>query len=331
MESLGERAKPKAWTPESARHEVLRVVSRANSLSCRRALHEFVRWLKGECGLAWGTIKHRATSAKTFLETVVGDERSCVGRLRRLTIDDVEDFFVEYGRDRSYGVRRKMQAAMRRFLEFSAVRGWITPDLADGVPRLRVYRLSGLPRGIREEDLGKLLRSFADRGSARDRAIVLLLACYGVRRKQVADLRLSDIAWRDREIVFQPLKGGKPVHHKLLPAVAEALGSYLHSERHEGDVEYVFLRSLPPHSRLSPAAVGGVVASGLRRAGVECLPHGPHALRHAFAQRLLHAGQSLKVVADLLGHRTLSATSIYAKVDHPQLLEVALDWPEVLS
>ena len=59
--------------------------------------------------------------------------------------------------------------------------------------------------------------------------------------------------------------------------------------------------------------------------------HGPHSLRHAFATRLLAAGQSLKTIADLLGHRSLGSVSIYAKVDYTRLLEVADEWPGVQS
>lgn len=69
----------------------------------------------------------------------------------------------------------------------------------------------------------------------------------------------------------------------------------------------------------------------MRRVGVTSTPCGPHALRHAFATRLLQGGQPLKVIADLLGHRSLDAASIYAKVDHPRMLEIAAEWPEVSS
>jgi site-specific recombinase XerD len=61
------------------------------------------------------------------------------------------------------------------------------------------------------------------------------------------------------------------------------------------------------------------------------MPRGPHTLRHAFARRLLCSGQPLKSIADLLGHRSLSATAIYARVDHPRLFEVAVEWPEVVA
>jgi integrase len=164
--------------------------------------------------------------------------------------------------------------------------------------------------------------------SARDQAFVLLLACYGVRQGHVAALRLDDIDWRARRITFQPHKRGKAIQHEMMPAVAVTLARYLRDERPASESSCIFLRKHAPYYPVAPARVGGVVRKLFRRLGVQG-PCGPHALRHAFATRLLRAGQPLKVIADLLGHRSLNSTCIYAKVDHPRLLEVAMDWPEV--
>jgi integrase len=112
--------------------------------------------------------------------------------------------------------------------------------------------------------------------------------------------------------------------------VSEALAEYLYAERpSEGDDSYVFLRHRSPHLRLGPKAVSNLVRARLVRCGLP--PRGPHALRHAFATRLLRAGESFKVIADLLGHRSLAAVGVYAKVDHPRLLEVAAEWPEEVT
>lgn len=54
---------------------------------------------------------------------------------------------------------------------------------------------------------------------------------------------------------------------------------------------------------------------------------GSHAFRHGFATRMVNKGHSLKEVADVLGHRHLSTTFIYTKVDFNALQQVALDWP----
>jgi integrase/recombinase XerC len=52
-----------------------------------------------------------------------------------------------------------------------------------------------------------------------------------------------------------------------------------------------------------------------------------HALRHTLACRLVENGSSLKEVADVLRHRSLETTRIYAKLDTPKLSTVPLPWP----
>ena len=158
---------------------------------------------------------------------------------------------------------------------------------------------------------------------------MVLLASYGVRRGQVCALQLADIDWRERTVDFAAHKGGKAVQHVLTDSVAESLADYLRNERPASDCEYVFLRARSPHLRLGPTAISMRVISRMKRCGLP--PRGPHAFRHAFATRLLRAGQPVKVIADLLGHRSLDAVAVYAKVDHVRLLEVAVDWPEAVS
>lgn len=54
---------------------------------------------------------------------------------------------------------------------------------------------------------------------------------------------------------------------------------------------------------------------------------GAHVLRHTAASRLLRAGAGMKEIADVLRHREIDTTQIYAKVDWPRLREIALPWP----
>ncbi len=293
----------------------------------RRLLRAFAEWLEKDRALALSSIRLRVGSAIAF---VAAQEGSGIRGLKRLGAIDIEDFFIGYAKDHGPAATRQMQAAMRLIFRFAAARKWVKRDLANAVPGMRSYRLSGMPRGLSSDGVGALIAASAGK-SARDRAIVLLFAIYGVRRGQVCALRLGDIDWRSRTITFGPHKGGKPVQHELAPAVAEALSEYLQYERPAVEDEAVLLRSKAPHLPLGPGAVTMVVRGLLEQLALKCSPCGPHALRHAFATRLLHAGQPLKTIADLLGHRSLQAVSIYAKVDHPRLLEVAMEWPEVMS
>jgi integrase len=292
----------------------------------------FALWLEHDRGLVLGTIVVRIQSVRWFVESVCARARTSGARaLRSVTARRVEDFFIDYVKANGPVARRSMQAAMRLLLKFAASRGWVEEGLAAAVPSLRRYRLAGVPRALPEEELQSLLEAIRTGiASARDQAIVWLLVCYGVRRGQVSALRLDDIDWRARTILFRAHKRGKAIQHELLPAVADAVVRYLRTERPVGgDDEFVFVRKRSPHHRSSPGAIADALQRCMRRASLP--PRSPQSLRHSFASRLLRVGQPLKTIADLLGHRSFGAVAIYAKVDRPRLLEVAVEWPAVRS
>jgi len=321
-----------AWSPESQGIYTRRTIERALAGN-RATLSEFADWLAKERGLSPGSITGRLGCACCFVDavTVHAQRATCAQALQVLTADGVEEFFVEYGKDHGAAARRSMRSAMRLFLMFAACRGWVGWELVSAVPSLVGYRSQSLPKGLSDEQLATLLGTPWEGGRCvhRNRAIVYLLATYGVRRAQVSALQLVDIDWPERLIHFAAHKGGKAIHHDLTQAVAEALADYLRKERPSSHCDYVFLRHIAPHLRLGPLAIASMVRSRMERCGLP--PRGPHALRHTFATRLLRAGQSVKAIADLLGHRSLDAVAIYAKVDYARLLEAAVDWPEVAS
>lgn len=320
------------WTAEGSERQYTESrIQRADPWN-RRTLRAFAQWLSSTRGLEPSTIAVRLHSASTFVDAVTGRVgRSCAAAFRSIDVDMVEDFFVEYGKGRGRAARRSMQAAMRSFLRFAAGRGWVGEEMVSAVPSLVSYGLSHLPRGLTDEQVARLLEHPFRRGGCcrRDWAIVSLLASYGVRRGQVSALQLADVDWRERTIEFAAHKGGRALRHALIPAVCNALAVYLRDERPESVRGSLFLRHRKPHERLSPAAITEVVRQRMVKRGLP--PFGPHALRHTFATRLLRAGQPVKTIADLLGHRSLASVAIYAKVDIPRLLVVAGEWPEVGS
>lgn len=325
---LHERKSPRRnpWTSESERGYTDAAIEGARPRS-QEVLRQFADWLERR-GLCQGSITVRIASARLFVDQVTRGARSVAQGFVGLMPDGIERFLTDYSKDHGRGACRSMQAAMRLVLRFTAEHGWTSSDLTRVVPSMRSYQLSGLPRGLSGHEITRLL-SHLDSASARNRAIVHLLATYGARRQQVSALRLQDIDWQACSLTFVAHKGGKTVTHTLTPLVAESLATYLRHERPAANTDAVFLREFSPHLRVSPTCVTEIVRRLMVRAGLP--PRGPHALRHAFATRLLAAGQSVKTIADLLGHRSLSSVGIYAKVDYARLLEVAREWPEVVS
>lgn len=320
----------RVWCPESERTHTRERIRRADAWN-RRTLWAFVKWLFSR-GVTPSTITVRIHSASTFVDAITSRAGcSCARAFRSVTVFEIEDFFVAHAKGHGKASVRSMQAAMRLFLRFASWRGWVERELIDAVPSVRSYRLSSLPRSISDEHLGKLFASSWEVGQCprRDQAILCLLATYGVRRGQISALRLPDIDWHEKTIRFAAHKGGKAVCHGLTDAAAQALAVYLRKERPSGECDSVFLRGRRPYVQLSPSAISVMVTTRMVRCGLP--PLSPHAFRHAFATRLLRAEQPVKTIADVLGHRSLDAISIYAKVDHTRLLEAAVEWPEVTS
>ena len=96
-------------------------------------------------------------------------------------------------------------------------------------------------------------------------------------------------------------------------------------ERTATTLPTLFVRRMAPHDRpIGVDAVSSAIGHALRHAGIA---RGSHSLRHTLACRLVNNGSSIKEVADVLRHRSMNTSLIYAKLDVHALGEVALPWP----
>ena len=106
--------------------------------------------------------------------------------------------------------------------------------------------------------------------------------------------------------------------------VGEALVAYLVLRGHHQS-RLVFLSEHAPTRPIGPPGVRSVVRDACRRAGIEHVA--AHRLRHALASELLREGASLIEISQVLRHKHLESTAIYAKVDLVRLRQAAGSWP----
>ena len=289
-------------------------------------LRRFETYLRHERALAECTISAYLTFAHEF---IVDRLDGCIARLDCLHPGDVRDFLLARVRRMAPKRAQFMGTALRSFLRYLFVRGEIQSDLALAVPTVRQWRLSSVPRHISPHDVERLLRA-CDLSSAtgrRDRAVLLLFARLGLRACEVLALELSDLRWRDGEIVVRG-KGLIRDRMPLLPDVGEAIALYLRRDRPSCGSRRVFLCSRAPHRGFgNSATVSTIVARALVRAGVAAPMHGAHLLRHSLATAMVRQGASLAEVGQVLRHRSPNTTEIYAKLDFDALRDVAMPWP----
>jgi integrase len=243
-----------------------------------------------------------------------------------LTAADVTEFVLWQSRRCAVGYAKAITTRLRCLLRFLHVEGLTPNTLAAAVPSVAGWRLTGLPEAISASDVARLLRS-CDRRRAigrRDFAILKALARLGLRAGEVAALQLEDIDWRVGEVTVRG-KGNREDRLPLPHDVGEAIAGWLRYGRPRCACRALFTRVLAPHRGLSSRGVSTVVRQACGRAGLP--PVGAHRLRHCVATQMLGAGANLAEVGQVLRHHSLTATSIYAKVDRRALSAVVQPWP----
>jgi integrase len=184
--------------------------------------------------------------------------------------------------------------------------------------------------------------------SARDRLIVLLMARAGLRRGELCGLRRSDVHLLNdsRPLGCEVTRAhvhvirrednpngawAKSRRQRVVPLdflIVQAFDTYVFERMTvpaaaAGDFVVVNLFREPIGAPMRPDGIGELLAAASRRAG---LPRAvtPHRLRHAFGSNAADAGCGIDVVADLLGHASVTSSQVYLHPD-PGRLRAAVD------
>jgi integrase/recombinase XerD len=294
----------------------------AEQIPFQSRLDEYCQWAKHERGLSEATIYTFSHRIKQFLQWYGARGRP----LADLRITDCDAYLADGAAQRWGRVSvGNVVDALRAFFLYGAEQGWSPPCLSPALHRPRIYAQESLPTGPAWSDVQRLFAQLDPTrpGDIRARAILMLFAVYGLRVSEVAKLRLDDIDWAHDQLRVPRAKRREPQIYPLVPSVGNAIVGYLQSARRRSSHREVFLTLIAPYSPLSTGGLFHIVSARLRSLELPCAHHGPHALRHACACRLVAEGLSLKEIGDHLGHRSTSATRVYAKVDLSGLREVA--------
>jgi integrase/recombinase XerD len=293
----------------------------ATSSPTDELLARFERYLLAERGLAAGTVTLYLNCACRFVEGLAPD-RGIAG----LAAGDVTAAVLRESESVSVSATQNFVSGVRWFLRFCFVEGLVGSDLSQAALLVRGRSSSPLPRGISRPDARALLDS-CDRRQAlgrRDYAIIITLLRLGLRRGEVAGLRLDDIDWRAGELVVVG-KGAREERLPLPADVGEAIAFYLRRGRPHSDRREVFLRSKAPYEPIASGTVASTVRRACRRAGIA--EFGSHRLRHTAACEMVQANVPLVRIGQVLRHRSLQSTAIYARVDVERLRLLVAPWP----
>lgn len=283
---------------------------------------EFARWMTDERGNAALTVRSHQVKTVQFLKWV-SERRRLLATVR---LRDVDDFLIFKGtRGWSRKSARGYADALRAFFRYAEQRRWCNPGIADGIISPTLYVHEGLPEGPQWKDVQRLLEGVKGKSAValRARAVLLLLAVYGLRSGEISRLLLSDFDWRLEMFAVNHSKRGGVQKYPLQREVGEAILEYIRKARPRTCCRNLFLTLKPPYRAIGYSSLWKITSRRIDAAGIRSRRRGPHCLRHACATHLLEEGASLKEIGDLLGHRDFNSTRIYAKVHLQQLRRVA--------
>lgn len=286
-------------------------------------VRKFEGWLRIERGLSDATIGDYCRAADHFFFWLAGRGTS----LDAIQMSDIDDAIAAEHRRGAWNRRTIHDYAqrLRPFFAFAEKRGWCRTGLTVGITAPQFMADETVPKGIKREDVVRLLASVLDDRPVdkRDRAILMLFVAYGLRAGEVAGLRLDDLDWENEIIRVRCPKPGRTHVWPLTPAVGHAILRYITDVRPTCHGRSLFFTLQAPIRPVGRKTLGKIVHDRLAGIGIVTGRRGTHALRHAAAQHLLDQGMSMKVIGDFLGHSDPSSTAIYAKVDLAALREVA--------
>ena len=298
--------------------------------SIENLISDFIESLDVEKGYSENTCRGYRTDLAGFMQFLaqnhaVGNRHPQSGGL--VQIDGLQPIAIRgylgwlYKRNKKSTIARKL-SAVRSFFKYLVKRGIIDDNPADSI--LTPKQDKPIPEYLPVDEMFRLLDSIQT-GSLldlRNRAIFETLYSCGIRVSELVGMNVFDVDFAG-SLIRVLGKGNKerivPIGQKALAAIQNYLDQIKNkwgiSADHNGPL---FLNK--NNARLSARSVGRVLDHLVKACGL-LTPVSPHTMRHTFATHMLDAGADLRIVQELLGHKSLSTTQKYTHVSIDRLME----------
>jgi site-specific recombinase XerD len=295
----------------------------------KKTLYEYAQYCREKRHLRDSTTESRFREISLFLDFLGKRNIKIFNQIQAI---DLSEFVTSRQCFKPKTISR-IVSDIRMFLQFLVLRGLIKIDLTRHLPTIHISQNATIPSVWDQALVAKLLNA-VDRSSPRgkrDYAILLLAYQLGLRISDIRVLTLDHINWEAATISIIQSKTQTPLCLPLTDEVGNALIDYLSSARPNTSYREIFLKLTPPFVPLSKNS-HHIVTFWRELAGIKFRSkqhHGMHSLRHSLATHLLEKGTPFPVVADILGHTSMTSTLIYAKTNVEALRQVALSFEEV--
>jgi integrase/recombinase XerC len=289
-------------------------------------IESFLESLSTEKGYSINTCRAYRRDLEEFYQYLVSDMAKNRGDLKSSDLEMIGSLTIRgflgvlYKKNKKITMARKL-SAIRSFFKYTVKKGYIKVNPAKLLATPK--REKKIPAYLPVDEMFRLLDSIKmdDVLSVRNRAIFEMLYSTGIRVSELAGLNVYDVDCTKR-LVRVLGKGNK---ERMVPVGKKAV-SFLKAYREKLESE----KGVPGNNgplflnknmgRLTTRSIGRILEKIVKECAL-LTPVSPHGLRHSFATHMLDAGADLRVVQELLGHKSLSTTQKYTHVSIDKLME----------
>jgi integrase/recombinase XerD len=306
-------------------------MSGSNAKDQKTLIERYEEHLLSTCGVTGGTRDLFRWHVSKFLIARFGDP--VCADLTALGPKDVINYISGLSPRYMPRTRKSAVTALRSFFRWLHLNNQCSYQLLNAVPTVSAPRLSDIPVYLSGAQFAALLNSIGRDTPVglRTFTAALCMGRLGLRIGEVVRLSLDDINWRKAILCVDKGKGRRPNSLPLPCDVGTAIIDYLRRGRPRSISRYLFPGSRSKGTHLCRGALSYNLRQAFKAAGLAVPFHGTRTLRHTAASHMLQKGATMKEIADVLGHRSINTTAIYAKVDLVALGSVAMPWPGVHS
>jgi len=287
----------------------------------------YLKYIQADKVLSTGTLRNYSETLERFFGYINCHD---VGRLEVVSTQHVNEYLKTFaGCTKSY-ISEKINV-LRKFFVFAQENGFTSIEIS--FPKISVFKDRRMPDYYTADETMRILKAIdrANPKGKRDYAMVLLGARYGLRICDIKNLEPKNLDFVNNTISITQAKTDKPLTLDLLPDVGWAIIDYVKNGRPPSDCPTIFIRHVVPYETFGEYDnVAHIIGKYAQAAGITGKPTGKnsfHMFRYGIASTLLQQGVSLTDISGILGHSELNVTTVYAKLDVPQLRVCALEVP----
>ena len=241
--------------------------------------------------------------------------------LSNLSEENILEYIASLTTQQPYSARLRMNK-IKNFLKYAKAHSYINNDFKYLFPTHPVTSTGSIASSYSNDEILKVVNSYKDSEDPcckRNYAIVLILATYGLRARDITLLSIDNINWDKNTIKIITSKTNITLEYSLSTTVGNAIIDYILNERPKTSSRKIFL--LKNGNEITSNIVTSIVnkAFTLGNININNKHYGAHSLRASLATRMLTQNTSIFTISKVLGHASIDTTKLYTKVDIPHL------------